>query len=314
MKLLITGGLGYIGGRLVDYLHQQPGYELRLLVRRKPPAFTARWSGVEFWSGDLTEPATLSGIGEGVTQVIHLVALNHTVCVQDPIAALRVNVEGTLNLLAAVGSDIQQFIKMSTIHVYGANNQGQVTEATPIAPIHPYAVTHAMSELYVSMYARRYEYGASIIRLSNSYGAPFSVDVKQWTVVVNDLCRQAVTQKRLVLRSAGLQVRDFIGLADVIQATKLLLQQPSKTVMSYNLGGATYTILEVAKMVQQVYAALYGALLPLERPDPQPGETPGQLDFQCQPMQTLGFVRTINLEQGIRETLQFCQTAFGDSS
>ena len=311
MKVLVTGGLGYIGGRLVEHLRQQTEYTLRLLVRRVPAELSTWIDGLEIWPGDLTQPETLRGIGDDVDAVIHLAALNEVECVREPVAALRVNVEGTLHLLEALNPDLRQFIYLSTFHVYGANGHGMVTEKTPLAAVHPYAATHAMAELYVSMYARQRRHGATIVRLSNAYGAPLYSGVNRWTLVVNDLCRQAIERRRLVLRSSGLQVRDFIALSDVVRAIELLLTNRDRDVRICNLGGmATHSILDVAQTVQKIYAELYGQALPLERPQPPPGKSRGSLHFECKSMQTLGFMPQVSLEEGVREMLQFCHHHF----
>ncbi|KGF73217.1 hypothetical protein DO97_01565 [Neosynechococcus sphagnicola sy1] len=311
MKVLITGALGYIGGQLVEQLRQRSDCQLRLLVRRDPLELQAWVSGLEVWQGDLTQPQTLRGIGDGIDRVIHLAALDAPSCQRDPVAALRVNVEGTLNLWAAVGSAPAQLIYLSTFHVYGANGRDRVTEETPLAPIHPYGSTHGMAELYTTMYARQRQQGATILRLSNSYGPPLTPDVNCWTIVINDLCRQAIAQQRLVLRSSGLQVRDFIALRDVVAAIEQVMRQPAPEIQTLNLGGLkTYSILEVAQAVQGIYQTDYGRHLPLERPQPLPQETPGSLDFRCDRLQAWGWRPHISLTDNIRQTLRFCQQHF----
>ena len=307
MKLLVTGGLGYVGGRLVEHLLHQPGYEIRLLTRREAPELAGWLQGVEVWRGDLRRPETLRGMGDGIDAVVHLAALNQDKCAQDPDGALAVNVGGTLHLLEALDTRLRQFIYVSTFHGYGANGRGVVTELTPLAPVHPYATTHTMAELYVGMYARQRSHGAGILRVSNGFGAPAHGGVDAWTLVVNELCRQAIEHGRLVLRSPGLQVRDFVGLADVAHAIELAFSNTTADVKIYNVGGlASYSMLEIAETVRRVYTGLYGRELPLERPEPGPADVRGSLDFRCEPMQALGYRPRVTLEDGVRETLEFC--------
>ena len=218
-----------------------------------------------------------------------------------------------MNLLDAIGSNLSQFVYLSTFHVYGVNGHGIVTEKTPLAATHPYATTHALSEHYISMYARQKGYGTALIRLSNGYGAPLYADVNRWTLVVNDLCRQAITQQKIVLRSSGLQVRDFVEMSDIIQAIELVVNRPKRDIQIYNVGGLkTYTVLDVAQTVQRIYTELYAQHLPLERPTPNLNEIIKPLDYQCQPIQRLGYTPRTTLEHGIRETLKFCHQEFVD--
>ncbi|MDB9311688.1 NAD(P)-dependent oxidoreductase [Spirulina sp. CS-785/01] len=310
-KILITGGLGYVGGRLAAYLRQFPHYKLRLLVRRIPTELQDWVEGLEIWQGDLTQPETLQGVGDNIDGVVHLAALDAPTCTTHPTEALRVNVEGTLNLLEALQGEIEHFLYYSTFHVYGRNAQGRVTEDTPLAPIHPYAATHAMAELYAGMYARRQGFGASIIRSANSFGAPLYTGANCWTIVFNDLCYQAVTQQRLQLKSAGLQVRNFIPLPESLRVVELLLRTNLQSVEVYNLGGEqSYSILEAAELVQKVYFEDFGQMLPIERPEPQKGEQRGVLDYRCDRLKALGFQQQMSLSENIRQTLQFCQEHF----
>ena len=315
MNILVTGGLGYLGGRLVEHLRNRPGYEIRLLVRRETPELSIWLRGLELWRGDLRRPETLRGVGDGMDAVVHLAALNQAQCAQDPDAGLAVNVGGTLHLLEALDANVNQFIYVSTFHAYGANGHGEVTESTPFAPVHPYAATHAMAELYVEMYARQRCHGAAVLRVSNAFGAPVHADVNAWTLVVNELCRQAVERRSIVLRSAGLQVRDFVGIGDVMRAIELALSSTSTDVRTYNVGGmASHSVLEVSQMVQKVYASLEGRELPLECPEPGAGDSRGSLDFRCEPMSALGYEPQVTLQDGVRETLQFCLRHFSPSA
>jgi len=311
MKVLITGALGYIGSRLVEYLRALPAYELRLLVRRVPPELSSWVCDLDIRKGDLTQPETLQGIGAGIDAVVHLAALDAPSCQREPTVALRTNVEGTLHLLEALGTDLRQFIYYSTFHVYGANGQNCVTEATAIAPTHAYGATHAMAELYAEMYARRGQFTATIVRSANTFGPPLYPGANCWTIVLNDLCRQAIAHQRLILQSSGLKARNFIPLADAVRAVELLLRKPSQAQGIYNLGGErSYSILEAAQLVQQVYREVYGQTLAIERPETKPGERRGELDYRCDRLQALGFQPKISLKETIRETLFFCEQHF----
>ncbi len=313
MKILITGALGFLGGQLVAHLRQQTDWQLRLLVRRVPPELADWVQGLDLWKGDLTQPETLRGLGDGITGVVHLAALDSGTCKADPVAAQRVNTEGTLHLLRALeGAALQQFVYVSTFHVYGANKRDRVTESTPVAPVHPYATSHAMAELLVGEYARQRRQGATILRLANSCGPPLYPGAHCWQLVVNDLCRQAVEQQKLVLRSSGLPVRNFVALPDVVRALTWLLARDTGEVEVLNLGGDRSTrILDVAQAVQTVYQEQFGGALPLERPDPRPGETTPQLDYRSDAIRALGFVPQVSLTETLRATLAYCQQQFG---
>jgi len=264
MKILITGALGYMGGRLVAYLRGLRDFNLRLFVPQVPRELADWISGLDVREGDLTKPETLKGISDGMDKVIHLAAIQEVDCARDPVAAVRVNVEGTLHLMRALAPSVNQIIFMSTFHVYGPRAKGRVVEDTPLAPAHPYAATKAMAEFVVTTHARQHNLGAVVLRASNGFGAPLYPGVDRWTLVVNDLCRQAMTNGRIAVRSSE-QVRDFVALTDIAEAIRLVLTSPMDGVKVFNVGSqVTLTILEVAHEVQSVYQELYGKHLPLE--------------------------------------------------
>ena len=117
MKILITGALGYMGGRLVAYLRGLSDFNLRLFVPQVPRELAEWVTGLDVREGDLTRPETLEGICDGVDKVIHLAAIQEVDCARDPVSALRVNVGGTLHLMRALAPSVTQIIFMSTFHV-----------------------------------------------------------------------------------------------------------------------------------------------------------------------------------------------------
>jgi UDP-glucose 4-epimerase len=305
MKVLITGALGYLGARLVAFLREQPGLELRLFVPEVPKELTDWVQGLDVREGDVTRPETLEGVGDGVDRVVHLAALNEVDCARDPVAAVRVNVEGTLHLMRSLTPSVAQVIYMSTFHVYGARAHGRVVEDTPLAPVHPYGATKAMGELGVTAHARQHGRAAVVLRASNGFGAPLYAGVDRWKLVVNNLCRQAIETRRLVVRTAA-QARNFVGLLDIVQAIRVVLDAPPDGVDVLNVGGRdTVTIADVARQVQAVYRELYGQPLALEVGAAAEGSPP--LDFCIDRLRARGYEPRVTLRDGIRETLRFCE-------
>ncbi len=307
MKVLITGALGYMGGRLVSYLRDLPDFNLRLFVPQVPRELAEWVTGLDVREGDLTRPETLEGICDGVDKVIHLAAIQEVDCARDPVAAIRVNVEGTLHLMQALAPSVTQIIFMSTFHVYGSRAKGRVVEETPLAPAHPYAASKAMAEMVVTMHARQHNLGAVVLRASNGFGAPLYPGVDRWELVVNDLCRQAITNGRITIRASS-QERDFVALTDIVEAICLVLTSPLDGVEVFNVGSqVTLTVLEVAQQVQAVYQELYGKYLPLEHPPVSSQQNPPSLEFCIDRLRTLGYVPRGSVREGIRDTLRLCE-------
>ena len=120
---------------------------------------------------------------------------------------------------------VPRFLYFSTAHVYGSSLEGTITEQTCPRNLHPYATSHLAGEQAVLEAAQRGAIRGVVFRLSNAFGAPVSSEVNCWMLLVNDLCRQAVTTGELALRTAGLQLRDFVTLEDVTRAVLHVLQR-----------------------------------------------------------------------------------------
>ena len=129
---------------------------------------------------------------------------------------------------------VERFIYFSTAHIYGAPLEGTITEKSLPSPVHPYAITHRAAEDYVIAAAKQKRIQGTVLRLSNSFGAPVSPHVNRWTLLANDLCRQAVEKGTITLRSNGCQYRDFICLTDVEEVMAKMLTNP-KSPQSYHL-------------------------------------------------------------------------------
>ncbi len=126
-KLLITGGFGYIGGRLAQYLIKQE-YEILLGTRRD--ANSPDWlpeAGVQrmLWESQ----ADIERACHGVTAIVHLAGMNAQQCASDPVSAIEFNAGSTARLLqVAIKNGVERFIYVSTVHVYGGHLEGDITE------------------------------------------------------------------------------------------------------------------------------------------------------------------------------------------
>ncbi|MCB2100602.1 MAG: SDR family oxidoreductase, partial [Rhodobacterales bacterium] len=229
-SVLVTGGLGYLGGRLLAHLREAGFGALRATSRRaRRPAW---FQDLDLVQTGMDDFGGLVGACTGVDAVVHLAALNAQACGADPALARAVNVGGTERLLrAAHAAGVERVVYLSTAHVYGAPLAGRLDEHSPTVsgnpgaqpPAHPYATTHRAAEDAVRDWAGRTGGTAVVLRLSNAVGAPMDAGADCWMLLVNDLCRQAVTTGRLALRGPGLDRRDYLPLADAVAAVAHLL-------------------------------------------------------------------------------------------
>jgi len=318
-RVLVTGGLGYLGGRLVAALARTPG--TTVVATSRSGAWPADYpaearADVALRPLDLAAPAP-ADLCDGVTDVVHLAAANEIVSGRDPERAIDVTVTGTVRVLErAVAAGVRRFVYLSTAHIYGAPLVGHLTEATLPRPGHPYATTHRAAEDFVLAAGDRGALDAVVVRLSNSFGAPAWAGVDRWTLVLNDLCRQAVTARALTLRSAGTQERDFVTLDDATRALVHLLDLPRAALGDgvFNLGGRPATILAMAERVRARAAAVLGFTPPLHVLAPPASAAPAPpappLDFDCARLAATGFRWTHDVDAELDATLRLCQRAF----
>lgn len=311
-KVLLTGGLGYLGGRVAQTL-VAAGHDVACGSRRKDASSPAWLPQMRIIPLDWNSSASLIEACSGVDCVIHLAAMNEIESAKDPIAALQMNgVASTMLLQAAINASVPRFIYFSTAHVYGAPLQGSIDEQTLPRPQHPYAITHKVTEDFVLAAHDQKKIEGIVFRLSNAFGAPATPEIDRWTLLVNDLCRQAVTTGQLKLLSAGTQLRDFITLEDVARAVLHVMRLDNRSLADglFNLGGEnSSSIVAMTRLVAGRWRALTGRDIEIIRPEPSGGENT-TLNYSGKKLKATGFGLTSKIDEEIDATLRLCLNAF----
>ncbi len=312
-EVLVTGAFGYVGGRVAKHLAQL-GHAVRLGTRRaaaQPPDWLIRGRVA---ACDPLDDGQLQAACRGVQCVVHLAAVNENVSAADPVLALNVNGVGTLRTLqAAIRAGANRFIYLSTAHVYGAPLVGRISETTPPKPLHPYAISHRAAEDFVLATHSRGEIEGVVLRLSNGFGAAERADVDRWTLLVNDLCRQAVTGGRMIMRSPGDDARDFVTLEDTARAVAhfIALDHAALGDGLFNVGsGQSLPVRAVAELIIERCEALLGFRPPIVRPD-STAPAPAALEYRIDKLRATGFAPACNMLGEIDATLALCRDAFG---
>jgi UDP-glucose 4-epimerase len=309
MRVLITGGFGYVGGRLAQHLATHGDHSIVLGTRREMPV--PGWCPqAQVVRIDWESEESLRAACGGVDAVVHLAGMNAQECSADPVKALAVNGVATARLVrAAVWRGVRRFIHVSTAHVYGNPLAGTISEDSCALAVHPYATTHRAGEDAVLLANADGKLEGIVVRLSNSFGPPVHAGVDCWMLLVNDLCRQAVTEGRIQLQSAGLQRRDFITLTDACRGVALLLQTPSATSRFgvFNAGGEwAPSVLEMAQRIAVCCGDVLGYSPELLRPAPAAGAQALALDYRIDRLRAAGFVPESAIDAEITATLAFC--------
>jgi len=315
MNVLITGGLGYVGGRIANYLKEkEPNSSIFLTTRnkdRKLPSWVDKFTVLEM---DLLNEDSITSCLQNreIDVIVHLAAVNEIDSIKDPELARKVNTDGTYKLLNIAKEKVDRFIYFSTFHVYDKTVDSVITEETPTKSSHPYATTHRAAEDHVTFFNNHHKMKTLILRLSNGYGYPMDTGVNRWTLVFNALCKQVITSGRIVVESSGKQHRDFISLHDVARAVyHYLFLAPDKWTESlYNLGGnCSMSILNVANKIADAYKAKYNKkMVEVKTGQGSEGSMPPKpLNYSIDKITKTGFALKGDMSEEIEKTLSICE-------
>ena len=245
MRILVTGGAGFIGSHVVDALAAAGHRPVVFDTRRMPHGD----GDTEAVRGDILDRRALTHAAVGCDAVVHLAAAADVDAVQaDPSAAEEVNARGTLNVLeAARAAGVPRVIYASTIWVYSdVAADGAVDEATPLtAPAHLYTATKLAGELYCRSYEELYGLSCTILR----FGIPYGPRARP-TAVIPAFVRRALDGDALTINGGGQQRRRLVYVEDLAEGVVRALV-PDAAGRTYNLvGDADVSILEIAETVR----------------------------------------------------------------
>ncbi len=256
--VIISGANGYFGRVAQRYFAKQ-GWQV-LKASRSADA------DIPF---DLDQPNEIAQASSAADLFIHAAAAHEVTCRQAPYRSIEQNVSGTRAALEfCVANDIPKFIYMSTFHVFGSP-QGTIDETIPPFPGNDYGLTNRLAEEYVNLYTRQKKLKGMVLRPSNFFGIPADIQrCQRWSLTPLAFCREAVEQKKIVLRTPGYQKRNFISVLDLCRVIQLAAEQIEDYPLLHVAGPDTLSIRELAQLVQTTMASLHQNVI-LELPDGQ---------------------------------------------
>ena len=307
-SILVTGGMGFVGGRVAQSLSTR-GDVTVTLGSRTAQAIPSWLPSAQVVAMDWRSPQGLTLACEGIDTLVHLAGMNDADCLRDPGAALEVNAVNTARLMqAAKLVGVKRVIYFSTAHVYGPRLVGKIDESTLPKGLHPYATSHRAAEDVV-LAAANADMDSVVLRLSNGFGVPAHMEVNAWMLLMNDLCRQAVTLRSMTLRSTGMQRRDFITLGDVASVVAHMIALPSNQIGDglFNVGcGKSSRVIDMVELIQTRCTEVLGYTPEIIRPQPAEGDESPSLDYRIDKLLNTGFILTGNPVLEIDETLRMC--------
>ena len=245
MKILVTGGCGFIGSNFIRYfLKTHPHYhiinidKLTYAGNLENLADLSDSPHYHFIKGDIAESELMDDlIGKGVDAVINFAAESHVDrSIEDPHAFIRTNILGTFVILEAIRKVYPKqrirFLHISTDEVYGSLDEtGAFREDTPLMPNSPYSASKASADMLVRAYHHTYGLPTLITRCSNNFG-PYQFPEKLIPLLISN----AIEDKELPIYGDGMHVRDWIYVEDHCKALDVVLHH-GKEGEVYNIGG-----------------------------------------------------------------------------
>ncbi len=295
MRVLVTGGGGFIGSHVVDRLIER-GDTPRIFDLSASPYHSPL--EVETFTGSITDPANLDLAMRDCDAVIHLAAVADVAHVlADPVLAEEVNTRGTLNVLeAACRAKVDRVVYGSTTWVYSDCTEQAVDEETPIpAPRHLYTATKLAGETYCAGYAELYDLECTVLR----FGIPYGPRARAAGVVAKftDL---AFEGKALTIAGDGSTTRSFIYVEDLADGIVASLA-PEAAGRTYNLSGdEVVTILEIAERVQENTDNCEIVHTP-----PRPGDFPGKEISNARALEEIGWKAETSFREGVRRYVEW---------
>ena len=241
MRLLVTGGAGFIGSSFVRFILKHRAdcevVNLDALTYAGNQANLQEFEGntrYRFIHGRIEDPAKVKEAMSGVEAVVHFAAESHVDrSIADAAPFINTNVLGTQVLLdVAHKVGVKRFVHVSTDEVYGAlGEEGKFTETTPLQPRSPYAASKAAGDLLAQAYWETHKLPVMVVRPSNNYG-PYQFPEKFIPVMVTNL----LEGRKVPVYGRGENVRDWLYVEDCCRAIELVLDR-GRPGQAYNIGG-----------------------------------------------------------------------------
>ncbi|ETT67765.1 dTDP-glucose 4,6-dehydratase [Paenibacillus sp. FSL H8-0457] len=309
MKLLVTGGAGFIGSNFVIYMLQQyPTYEIVNMDALTYAGNLENLKSVEnnanytFIKADIANKEAVEQIFEQhqIEVVVNFAAESHVDrSILEPEVFVNTNVLGTQVLLdAAKKHNVTKFVQVSTDEVYGSLGEtGLFTEETPLAPNSPYSASKAGGDLLVRAYHETFGLPVNITRCSNNYG-PLQFPEKLIPLMIS----RALNDEALPVYGDGLNIRDWLYVEDHCSAIDLVIHKGVSGEV-YNIGGNNERT--NVHIVQKILQELGKPESLISYVDDRPGHDRRYGIDPTKIMNELGWKPKYNFETGIKETIQW---------
>ncbi|HEY9166358.1 MAG TPA: NAD-dependent epimerase/dehydratase family protein [Candidatus Kryptonia bacterium] len=301
MKILVTGGAGFIGSNIVDaYLAQ--GHEVAVLDDLSSGSLSNLPGGVQFHKMDIRDPEVANLFAGGKFDLINHLAAQMDVrhSVEDPMFDASVNILGTLNLLEnAVKHGVKKVIFSSTGGaIYGEQDYFPADENHPTRPLSPYGIAKLTVEKYLYFYNIVHGLNYVVLRYANVYGPRQNPHGEAGVVAI--FTDKLLNGEQPVINGDGKQTRDYVFVGDVVRANVLALAYPKNEIFNIGTGRET----DVNELFG-VLRKLAGSSANENHGPAKPGEQLRSVVDCHKAERALGWSPAVSLHDGLFQTVEF---------
>jgi UDP-glucose 4-epimerase len=300
MRILVTGGAGFIGSHIVEHFHETA--EVRVLDNLRT-GFKHNLSGLrhEFVEGSILNEGAVRRAVQGVDYVFHLAAIvSVPESMENPIDCNTINAIGSLIVLEeAAKAGVKKLVLSSSAAIYGDNPATPKVESMPPEPRSPYAITKLDGEFYCNLFADGGRLPTACLRYFNVFG-PRQDPGSQYAAAVPIFIDRALKNEPITIFGDGEQTRDFIYVKDIVAANAFFATE-SKATGVFNVAyGRKITINELAETIRR----LTGSRSVIKHAANRPGDVKHSL-ASIEKLQAAGFTPTGSFENGLAATIEF---------
>lgn len=313
MRILVTGGAGFIGSNIVEELLKR-GEVVRVLDnfsegKRENLDFVKCYHpsaiDYELIEGDMRDLNTCRKACEDIEYVLHQAALCSVPrSVDDPSSTNEVNIAGTLNiLLAAKEARVKRLVYASSSSIYGDSPILPQSETQIPSPLSPYAVSKLAGEYYCLVFSKIYGLETVVLRYFNVFG-PRQDPQSEYAAVIPRFILFALQGKPLEIHGDGLQSRDFTYVSNVVEANLLVAKAANTNGEVINIAsGQRYTVLDIADTVGK----MLGRELEYYHTKPRQGDVRHTQADSSKAQRLLGCETRVGFEEGLEKTIKYFQ-------
>lgn len=317
MKILVTGGAGFIGSNLTEYLLEQ-GHQVRVLdnfatghIENLLPLFQRFPDSFELQVGDIRQMSDCRQSVEGMEYVLHEAALGSVPrSVKDPITTNEVNIGGFLNMIvAARDAGIKRFVFAASSSTYGDSASLPKVEDVIGKPLSPYAITKYVDELYADVFARTYGIEYIGLRYFNVFGRRQDPN-GAYAAVIPLFVKKLMNHEAPNINGDGEYSRDFTYIDNVIQMNMLALttENPQAVNQIYNTAyGERTTLNQLVTYLKEFLGEFDEAIKEIE-PTHGPnrvGDIPHSLASVEKARNLLGYDPQFSMREGLRQAVKW---------